>query len=233
MKNKTSILIIEDEAPIRQLLRFTLEPADFEVQEAENTELARLKIKKKLPDLILVDWMLPGESGIEFIKQLKNHADTHSIPIILLTARAEENNKLQGFEVGADDYITKPFSPRELIARIKSVLRRGVLLSPSGLLNSGELQLNTHAHEARINNELLNLSPLEYQLLLFFVKHPNKAFTRAQLLNHMSADNEDISDRSIDAHIRRLRKRLKPHHYDECIQTVRGTGYQFILRNRE
>ena len=226
-KSKTQILIIEDEAPIRQLLRFALEPAGFSVTEAENTELARQEINKRPPDLILVDWMLPGENGIEFIKYLKAQPQTHSIPIILLTARAEETNKLQGFDIGADDYVTKPFSPRELIARIKSILRRGVLVSPQGIIQFKQLQINSQAHEVRINDELLSLSPFEYQLLLFFIKNPNKVFSREQLLNRFSENNQDTSDRSIDAHIRRLRSRLKPYGYDQYIQTVRSAGYQW------
>jgi two-component system phosphate regulon response regulator PhoB len=226
-KSKTQILIIEDEAPIRQLLRFALEPADFAVTEAENTVVARQEINKRPPDLILVDWMLPGESGVEFIKHLKAQPKTHSIPIILLTARAEETNKLQGFDIGADDYVTKPFSPRELIARIKSILRRGVLVSPQGIIQFKQLLINSEAHEVRIKDELLSLSPFEYQLLLFFIKNPNKVFSREQLLNRFSENNQDTSDRSIDAHIRRLRSRLKPYSYDQYIQTVRSAGYQW------
>lgn len=222
------ILIIEDEAAIRQLLHFSLEPAGFSITEAENTDLGFQAIKKNKPDLILVDWMLPGLSGVEFIKQLKAKEATRHIPIILLTARAEENNKLQGFDAGADDYVTKPFSPAELIARIKTILRRGILVSPEGLIQLGKIKLNTEAHEVSINNTILNLSPIEYRLLLFFIKHPNKVFTRNQLLDNVWENNPDITDRSVDVHIRRLRNRLKPFGVEDYIQTVRGAGYQMV-----
>lgn len=222
------ILIIEDEAAIRQLLRFSLEPAGFSVTEAENTDLAFQAVKKNKPDLILVDWMLPGLSGVEFIKQLKAKESTRHIPVILLTARAEENNKLQGFDAGADDYVTKPFSPAELIARIKTILRRGILVSPEGLIQLGKIKLNTESHEVSVNNSILSLSPIEYRLLLFFIKHPNKVFTRNQLLDNIWENNADITDRSVDVHIRRLRNRLKPFGVEDYIQTVRGAGYQMV-----
>ncbi len=225
--NTPHILIVEDEAPIRQLLRFSLEPEDFTVCEAENTQIARQAIANKMPDLILVDWMLPNESGIEFIKFLKRKAQTHSIPIIMLTAHAEESNKLQGFGVGADDYVTKPFSPKELIARIKSILRRGILVSPHNIINFRELKIDLAAHEVYLQDEALNLSPFEYQLLVFFIKHPNQTFSRSQLLDRLGENNQDSSDRSIDAHIKRLRSRLKRHNYNQFIETVHGSGYRW------
>ncbi len=226
---KTKILIIEDEAPIRQLLRVALEPAQYEVMEAENTELAHKKIAQRRPDLILVDWMLPGTSGVNFTRHLKSEESTRNIPIIMLTARAEESNKLQGFEAGVDDYITKPFSPRELLARIKSVLRRGILVSTDNIIQIDALELNTQTHEVHIHKQLITLTPTEYRLLHFFMKHPNKVYTRAQLLDHVWSNDTDINDRSIDALVRRLRKRLKPHDYDSIIQTTRGAGYQLTL----
>ncbi len=226
---KTIILIVEDEIAIRDMLRFALEPADFIVHEAENTEQANRYIKQQIPDLILLDWMLPNQSGIDYMRQLKQKSDTQNIPVIVLTARAEEDNKLQGFAAGADDYITKPFSPRELIARIKSVLRRGLLASPDGSIKLAELQLNTYTHEVTVNNQALILTPLEYKLLLFFMKHPNKVYSRNQLLDYIWGNGNDILDRSIDVQIRRLRNRLKPYGYDKTIQTVRGGGYQWMV----
>lgn len=224
---KPVILIVEDEVAIRDMLRFALESADFVVIEAENTEHANHQLIQQIPDLILLDWMLPNQSGIEYLKQLKQKTATQDIPIIVLTARAEEDNKLQGFDAGADDYITKPFSPRELIARIKSILRRGLLASPDGIIKFADLKLNINTHQVTANGQELILTPLEYKLLLFFMKHPSKVYSRNQLLDHIWGGTNDILDRSIDVQIRRLRNRLKPYGYDKYIQTVRGGGYQW------
>ncbi len=224
MKNPT-LLIVEDEAPIRDMLKFALEPAGFKVFEAENAAVAKQRIATHRPDLILLDWMLPGLSGIDFIGQLKQQTLTQDIPIILLTACAEENNKVRGLEVGADDYITKPFSPRELIARIKSVLRRGTLMSPEGILKKQDLWLDANNHRVTIKQQPLTLTPLEYRLLHFFMKHPAKVYSRSQLLDLVWKGESDVNERTIDVQVRRLRDRLKPYGYADCIQTVRGAGY--------
>lgn len=223
------ILLVEDEAPIRDMLRFALEPAGFKVLAAENARMAKQYIEVSVPDLILVDWMLPGISGIEFIKQLKQKPHTQDIPTILLTARAEESNKILGFETGADDYVTKPFSTRELIARIRTILKRGPLISPVGLLKVQDLLIDTNTHQVKINEQLLDLTPNEYKLLLFFCKNPNKVYSRAQLLAQVWEDAEAIDERTVDVQIRRLRDRLKPFGYETFLQTVRGFGYQWQL----
>lgn len=226
---KLAILIVEDEAAIRDMLRLALEAQDFIVYEAEDAKQANRKLTQQMPDLILLDWMLPGQSGLDYLKQLKQKPETQDIPIIVLTARAEEDNKLHGFAVGADDYVTKPFSPRELIARIKSVLRRGLLATPDGIIKVDNLELNIHTHQITVSGQKLELSPLEYKLLLFFMKHPNKVYSRNQLLDHIWGGIHDMLDRSIDVQIRRLRNRLKPHAYDKYIQTVRGGGYRWAV----
>jgi len=225
------ILVVEDEIAIRDLLRLTLEQADFVVAEAENTDQANQKIAQKIPDLILLDWMLPKRSGIDYMKALKQKAETRDIPVIMLTARAEEDNKIQGFDAGADDYVTKPFSPRELVLRIKSILRRGLLASPDGIIKVAELYLNMNTQQVTIDSQLIKLTPLEYQILLFFMKHPNKVYSRNQLLDNIWRDSGQVLDRTIDVQIRRLRNRLKPYQYDKYIRTVRGGGYQWVVND--
>jgi two-component system phosphate regulon response regulator PhoB len=226
MKN-TTILIVEDEGPIRDMIRFALESADFEVIESENTKAAEQLIVQRIPDLILLDWMLPGTSGIQFTRQLKSNPNTRDIPIILLSAKAEEDNKIKGLETGADDYITKPFSPRELIARIRTVLRRGILITSTGVIRVDDLEINTLTHQVTIQNTLIELAPIEYKLLYFFLTHQNRVYTREQLLDHIWGGENYIDDRTVDVQIRRLRSRLKSHGYDSYIKTVHGTGYQF------
>lgn len=226
MKTKT-ILVVEDECAIRDMLQFALTPAGFDMMEAENVKAAEQRLAQRIPDLILLDWMLPGMNGIDFAKQLKRNKNTQHIPIIMLTARAEEENKIKGLEIGADDYITKPFSPRELIARMNSVLRRGLLISTDGIIEIKNLRLNVNAHQVHIDDELIEMNPMEYKLLHFFLTHQDRVYSREQLLNHIWGGENFIDERTVDVQIRRLRQRLKPHHYDICIKTIRGSGYQF------
>ncbi len=225
---KTRILIVEDEITIRDMLRFALEPAGFEIMEAGSAKEAEQQIAKSIPHLILLDWMLPGLSGVDFASKLKNKLATQNIPIIMLTAKAEESNKIKGLETGADDYITKPFSPRELIARVKTVLRRGPLVSPDDLIKIHDLQLNVQSQQLIINNTIIELTPVEYRLLHFFITHPNRVYNREQLLNHVWGGDKYIDERTVDVQIRRLRNRLKPHGYHVYIKTMRSSGYQFI-----
>jgi two-component system, OmpR family, phosphate regulon response regulator PhoB len=227
MCSSSVILIVEDEIAIRDMLRFALEPAGFNVLEATTTQEADQVLKSQRPQLILLDWMLPGCSGINYIKQLKMNPLTQAVPIVMLTARAEEHNKVTGLEIGADDYITKPFSPRELIARIKSVLRRGGLVV-DGFLRMGKLQINPATHEVFIEKEKLSLTPAEYRLLHFLLTHPKRVYSRNQLLEHVWPHQQEITERAVDVQIRRLRDRLKPYGYHCWIQTTRGAGYQFI-----
>lgn len=224
---KTRILIIEDEMTIRDMLRFALEPAGFDVMEAGSANEAKQQIAKHIPQLILLDWMLPGMSGIDFAHQLKKDTKTQNIPIIMLTAKAEEINKVKGLETGADDYITKPFSPRELIARVKTVLRRGPLIAPDGIIQIRQLSLDVQAQQLKIENQLIELSPIEYRLFHFFITHPQRVYSREQLLDHVWGGENYIDERTVDVHIRRLRNRLKPFGYHTHIKTMRGSGYQF------
>ncbi len=225
---KTRILIVEDEITIRDMLRFALEPAGFDIMEAGSAKEAELQMTKNMPQLILLDWMLPGLSGVDFAGKLKTHPTTQNIPIIMLTAKAEENNKIKGLETGADDYITKPFSPRELIARVKTVLRRGPLVSLDDLITLKDLQLNIKSQRLTINYENIELTPIEYRLLHFFMTHANRVYNREQLLDHIWGGEKYIDERTVDVTIRRLRNRLKPFGYHVHIKTMRGSGYQFL-----
>jgi two-component system phosphate regulon response regulator PhoB len=224
---KHRVLIIEDEAPIRQMLRFSM-PAGYDLIEAENTLQGRIAIAKRQPDIILLDWMLPGKSGVEFAKELRGDVLTRNIPIILLTARAEEENKIKGLESGADDYVTKPFSPRELFARIKSILKRGPIAYPDNVLIIHTITLNLTKHEVKIGDNLLSLSPINYRLLHFLIKNPDHIYTRDQLLNQVWDDALDKTDRAVDVQIKRLRGILGPYGYADLIKTVRGIGYQLV-----
>jgi two-component system phosphate regulon response regulator PhoB len=226
MKNKI-ILIIEDEVAIRDIIQFALTPAGFEIIEAGEVAEAEKKLANAIPDLILLDWMLPDVSGIEFSKRLKRNPLTKHIPIIMLTAKAEEENKIKGLESGADDYVTKPFSPRELIARINTVLRRGPLVDTDGIIQFAKMSINVNNHQVRIDNQLLSLTAIEYKLLCFFVTHPNRIYTREQLLNHVWGLNTYINERTVDVQVKRLRKQLKTYGCEHYLKTVRGSGYQF------
>lgn len=226
MKSTPQILIVEDETPIRDMIKFALSSSGFSLIEAKNVKEAWQQIAKMTPDVILLDWMLPDTSGIDFLKQLKQKDQTKNIRVIMLTARAEEENKIKGLEIGADDYITKPFSPRELLTRIKALLRRGILISPEGILQIGKIILDTQNHNCKIDNINIELSNIEYKILRFFMTHPNRVYSREQLLNQIWGNEQDITDRTVDVQIKRLRSRLVP--YDHYIKTVHGQGYQFI-----
>ncbi len=228
--NSKRILIIEDEQPIREMICFALENAGFEIQEAADARQAQVMIAEALPDLILLDWMLPGLSGIDYARRLKKEDLTKEIPIIMLTARTQEEDKVQGLESGADDYVTKPFSPRELAARIKAVLRRGGPPAEDEILKANELLLDTASHRVSVAERLLEIGPTEYRLLEFFMSHPERVYSRGQLLDRVWGSNVYVEERTVDVHIRRLRKALEPHGHDALIQTVRGAGYRFSTR---
>lgn len=225
--SKPHVLIIEDEAAIRDMLRFALPDDEFKLSDADDAKQAQQFLSTTLPDIILLDWMLPGKSGIEFIAWLKQQQRLRNIPVIMLTARVEEENKVRGLNTGADDYITKPFSPVELIARIKAVLRRGLLMSPEGVINCGELQLNSDKHQVSIQQQVIKLSPIDYKLLHFFMTHPGKTYSRDQLISRVWGDETYINERTVDVQIRRLRDQLKPFGLAKLITTIRGIGYQF------
>jgi two-component system phosphate regulon response regulator PhoB len=220
------ILIVEDEAAIREMVGFALRRAGFELAEAANGQEAQIKIGEQLPDVILMDWMLPDISGIELVRRLKRDELTQEIPIIVLTARSEEDDKIYGLDSGADDYVTKPFSPKELVARIKAVLRRGKN-DQSDLLQIGGLQLDSGSHRVLAGEQEIQIGPTEYRLLKFFMTHQDRVYSRAQLLDHVWGRNAYVEDRTVDVHVLRLRKLLKPYKIDTMIQTVRGAGYRF------
>lgn len=229
MSNR-SILIVDDESAIRDMLRVALEMADYRCLEADNAKLAHSLIIDEKPDLVLLDWMMPGTSGIELARRLKRDEVTAGIPLIMLTAKGEEDNKIQGLEVGADDYITKPFSPRELVARLKAVLRRTDPKAAGGPIEVDNLCLDPTSHRVTINSQPVEMGPTEYRLLEFFLTHQERAYTRGQLLDHVWGGNVYVEERTVDVHIRRLRKALSVDDHDRFIQTVRGTGYRFSTK---
>jgi two-component system phosphate regulon response regulator PhoB len=223
------ILIVEDEAPIREMVNFAISRAGFDLREAADARQAEVMIANRLPDLILLDWMLPGVSGIDLARRLRRDEATREVPIIVLTARGEEEDKVKGLEVGADDYVTKPFSPRELVARIRAVLRRA---SPEGddeRVEVGDLVLDTAGHRVLVNSQEVHLGPTEFRLLRFFMTHPDRVYSRGQLLDRVWGGNVYIEERTVDVHIRRLRMALEPFGYDRLLQTVRGSGYRFSV----
>jgi two-component system phosphate regulon response regulator PhoB len=224
------ILIVDDEPAIREMIATTLELADFRVLEAENAQQAHQRVVDERPDLILLDWMMPGTSGIELTRRLKRDETTAEIPIIMLTARSEEDNRILGLDVGADDYITKPFSTRELLSRIRAVLRRSSSRGAEKAMSFEGLTLDPVSHRVSANDEPVDMGPTEYRLLEFFMGHPERAYSRTQLLDQVWGGNVYVEDRTVDVHIRRLRKALEPHGYDRFIQTVRGTGYRFSTK---
>lgn len=226
MQNK-QILVVEDEAPIRDMLRFALERAEFRVSLANDVPEARLRIAESRPDMILLDWMMPGVSGLEFTRELKAGAMTKDIPIIMVTARSEEEDTVRGLNVGCDDYISKPFSFPELTARIQAVLRRTLPGGEEEQLAVAGLQVDAASQRVTAKGEPVRLGPTEYRLLHFFVSHPERVYTREQVLDRVWGQNVYVEERTVDVHIRRLRKALAPHGYDAMIQTVRGTGYRF------
>ena len=220
------ILIVEDEAPIREMVRFSVRNAGFVVREAADAQQAHERIADGIPDLILLDWMLPGVSGIEFARRLKQSELTSRIPLILLTARTEEPDRLIGFRVGADDYVTKPFSPRELTARIKAVLRRSSPEGDNDRIEVDGLVLDMVGHRVKAQGTDVHLGPTEFRLLQFLMSNSERAFSREQLLDRVWGANVYVEDRTVDVYIRRLRKVLAPFGYDRLIQTVRGFGYR-------
>ena len=224
------ILIVEDEKPIRDMIAFGLRRAGFEVREAEDCAAARASIADVRPDLLLVDWMLPDQSGLELTRAVKRNKDTADLPVILLTARAEEHDKVAGLEGGADDYVTKPFIPRELLARIQAVLRRATTNGTGEAIEAGALRIDTAGHRVTVGEKSVPLGPTEYRLLQFFMEHPERVYARGQLLDRVWGGNVYVEERTVDVHIRRLRKALEPYGCDGLVQTVRGSGYRFSTR---
>jgi len=224
-----NILVVEDEDAIRGMLMMVLEQAGFVPIAAADAEDAQKALDENLPDLVLLDWMLPGISGVEWARRLKKEPVYRDLPIILLTARGEEEDKVRGLEIGADDYMTKPFSPKELVARIRAVLRRSGKIQGQVQISVGDLMLDIEQHRLSIGDKQLEVSPTEFRLMHFFMTHPDKVYSRTQLLDQVWGRSVYIEERTIDVHIRRLRKILEEYGREDLVQTVRGFGYRFSL----
>ena len=226
------VLVVDDEASIREMLKLALEISDFECLEAADIHEAYRLIFDESPDMVLLDWMLPGGSGIELLRRLRKEEATQALPVIMLTAKTHEDNVVQSLEVGADDYITKPFAPKELIARMKALLRRSSSEEGSEL-RVGELVLEIDSRRVMLSQKALEMGPTEFKLLHFFMSHPERAYSRVQLLDRVWGANVYVEERTVDVHIRRLRKALEAGNpiYADLIQTVRGTGYRFSPRD--
>ena len=221
------ILIVDDEPAIRDMVAFALRKGDYEPVHAGDAREAAAAIAEKVPDLILLDWMLPGTSGLELARRWRRDDLTRDVPIIMLTARGEENDRVSGLESGVDDYVVKPFSARELLARIKAVLRRSREDEDDGSVTVGRLRIDGAAHRVVAGDQPVHVGPTEYRLLHFFMTHADRVYSRAQLLDHVWGGNVYVEERTVDVHIRRLRKALEPASLEEMVQTVRGSGYRF------
>ncbi|MCS6725922.1 phosphate regulon transcriptional regulator PhoB [Proteus mirabilis] len=224
------ILVVEDETAIREMICFVLEQNGFQPIEAEDYDTALSFLIDPYPDLVLLDWMIPGGSGIQVIKQMKRENNTRDIPIIMLTAKGEEEDKVKGLETGADDYVIKPFSPKELVARVKAILRRLSPMSAEDVIEFNGLSLDPVSHRVTSQDKPIDMGPTEFKLLHFFMTHPERVYSREQLLNYVWGTNVYVEDRTVDVHIRRLRKAIEQDGHDRMIQTVRGTGYRFSTR---
>lgn len=227
--SKLNALVVEDEEAIREMLVMVLEQAELQVTAVESAEDAQEVLAESMPDILLLDWMLPGISGVEMARRLKKDESFMDLPIILLTARGEEEDKVRGLEIGADDYITKPFSPKELVARIKAVMRRSGKTGDTRQIALGDLVLDTEQHRLSIAGKILDVSPTEFRLMHFFMLNPDKVYSRAQLLDQVWGRSVYIEERTVDVHIRRLRKILAVYDREDLVQTVRGFGYRFSL----
>ena len=224
------ILIIEDEQSIREMIVFHLSRAGYETLEAADCRVARQLLADEQPDLALIDWMLPDISGLELTRAIKRNSDQKDLPIIMLTAKVAEHDKISGLDSGADDYVTKPFSPRELVARVKAVLRRSAGARTDDAIDAGDLRIETASHRVSAGGSEVHLGPTEYRMLKFLASHPDRVFSRSQLLDRIWGANVYIEERTVDVHVRRLRKSLAASGCDKYIQTVRGAGYRFSVR---
>jgi len=226
--NQPQVLVVEDEAAIREMIAFALERAGMQVQLAADSREALASISQKRPDIILMDWMMPGVSGIDLTRRLRREPYTEEIPIIMLTAKVSEDDKVSGLEAGTDDYVIKPFSPRELLARIRAVLRRSTSADKQGQIVAEDLVVDTISRRVSHRGKEIHLGPTEYRLLEFFMSHAGRAYSRGQLLDHVWGANAYLEERTVDVHIRRLRKALEPAGVSHYLQTVRGHGYRFM-----
>ncbi|MDR9432374.1 MAG: phosphate regulon transcriptional regulator PhoB [Spiribacter sp.] len=222
-----SVLLVEDEQAIREMVAMALERAGYRVRHAESAEDAEAAIRLSQPDIILLDWMLPGESGIDYARRLKRDRVTRELPIIMLTAKGDEGDRIRGLETGADDYVAKPFSPRELVSRVKAVLRRVQPTSAEQPIEIRGLRLDPVSHRVLASDKPVDMGPTEFRLLHFFMTHTERVFNRAQLLDNVWGANVYVEERTVDVHVRRLRKALAPTGHDALVQTIRGAGYRF------
>lgn len=229
--NQTRVLVIDDEPSIRDMIGFALERAGMLWSQAGNAQEALVAINGERPDIILMDWMMPGVSGIDLTRRLRRDPYTEDIPIIMLTAKVTEDDKVAGLEAGTDDYVIKPFSPRELLARIRAVLRRSNPADDEGRITAGDLTLDTVSHRLLHDGQEIHLGPTEFRLLEFFMGHPGRAYSRSQLLDHVWGADAYLEERTVDVHIRRLRKALEPSGMERYVQTVRGHGYRFLAED--
>jgi len=227
-KNQPNVLVVDDEFAIREMIQFALEKAGMAVQTAQDAHQALLRISESRPDLILMDWMMPGVSGLDLTRRLRKDTFTEDIPIIMLTAKVEEDDRVLGLEAGTDDYVIKPFSPRELLARIRAVMRRSSPADERGQLTVGTLVMDTVSRRVIGDKDEIHVGPTEYRLLEFFMGHTGRAYSRSQILDHVWGTNAYLEERTVDVHIRRLRKALEPTGASKYLQTVRGHGYRFL-----
>ena len=230
-ERQISVLVVDDESAIREMIRFALGRAGMEVRCAADGLEALNKISEKTPDILLLDWMMPGISGLDLTRRLKRNSQTAEIPIIMLTAKVSEDDKVAGLNAGTDDYIIKPFSPRELVARIQAVLRRASPGDVDGKIKMGQITIDSVSRQVYFNEEPVHIGPTEYRLLEFFMTHNGRSFSRGQLLDHVWGTNTYLEERTVDVHIRRLRKLLAGAKLDKYVQTVRGHGYRFMVEN--
>jgi two-component system phosphate regulon response regulator PhoB len=229
--NPARVLVVDDELAIREMIQFSLRRAGMDVDIAGDAREALSIISDRKPDIILMDWMMPGVSGLDLTRRLRREPVTADIPIIMLTAKVGEDDKVTGLEAGTDDYVIKPFSPRELIARIHAVLRRSSPSDEQGLIEAGQLTLDTHARRVVSNHHEIKMGPTEYRLLEFFMSNAGRAYSRSQLLDHVWGTGAYLEERTVDVHIRRLRKALQIAGLDHYVQTVRGHGYRFMAED--
>jgi len=227
MISNPHILIVDDERAIREMISLALTKEGFACLEAANAHEAEKLIQDEEPDLVLLDWMMPGVSGIDFVRRLRKDEKTRALPVIMLTAKTGEEDRIQGLDTGADDYLAKPFSTRELIARIRALLRRSTTEAETSIKSFAGLTLDEDTHRVRADDHFIELGPTEFKLLNFFMQNPERVFSREQVLNHVWGERVYVEDRTVDVHIRRLRKELEPTGHDKLIQTVRGAGYRF------
>lgn len=225
-----TVLVVEDETAILELIVLNLRHAGFTVIACGSSEDAEKEIAKQLPDVLIIDWMLPKKSGLELAQQLRAAPRTKALPMIMLTARAQEEDRVLGLDAGFDDYVVKPFSPKELVARVKALLRRRLPHLSDAIISAGSLNLNPLSHEVKSNQQLIEMNPSEFRLLHFLMAHPERVFSRNALLNELWGDHVFIEERTIDVHIRRVRSALEPFGEDQRIETVRGAGYRFLTR---